>query len=273
MRRVFAGLAIVAVLAVAGEGCASRRKAKQEVELLTAEDLYRQGLASLQERKLRQARGYLERIQFSAQNRPELEPLVRLALADATFYAGDDLSLIEARSKYLDFVTLYGDHPQAPYAQFQAGVASLEQVSDPSRDQSQTQVALADLREVTRRWPTGPYAEAAQQMVGVAQGHLAEHEFLVARFYAKRKRYQAASDRLRGLLETYPRYAHKDQVYLLLGQALVKMNSTAEGRVYLDKLLADYPASEAAKEARKLLADLADGQEGRAGTEPGTTAG
>lgn len=273
MRRVLAGVAILAALVVPGQGCASRRKAKQEVQLLTAEDLYRQGLASIQERKLRQARGYLERIQFSAQNRPDLEPLVRLAVADATFYAGDDLSLIEARSKYLDFVTLYGDHPQAPYAQFQAGVASLKQVNDPSRDQSQTQIALADLREVTRRWPNGPYAEAAQQMMAVAQNHLAEHEYMVGRFYFKRKKYQAASDRLRALLDTYPRYGHKDQVYLLLGQALMSMNSTAEGRVYLDKLLTDFPSSEAAKEAKKLLAALGDGHEGRAGSEPGASAG
>ena len=272
MRRVLAGLAAVAMLA-AGAGCASRREAKQEVALLTAEDLYRKGIASLEQRKLHEARNYLERIQYSAQNRPDLEPLVRLALADATFYLGDDVSLIEARAKYVDFVTLYGDHPQAPYAQFQAGVSSLKQVNDPSRDQSQTEIALADLREVGRRWPTSPFAEAADQMIAVAHDHLAEHELLVARFYAKRKKYQAASDRLRGLLDRYPRYARKDQVYLLLGQALVKMNSTAEGRVYLDKLLADYPDTAAAREAKKLLAELANAHEGRTDNEPGPTAG
>ncbi|HET9298719.1 MAG TPA: outer membrane protein assembly factor BamD, partial [Candidatus Polarisedimenticolaceae bacterium] len=120
MRRVLAGLAIAALLAATGAGCASRRKAKQEVALATAEDLYRQGVAALEQGKLREARSLLERIQYTAQDRPDLEPLVRLGLADATFFLGDDVSLIEARAKYLDFVTLYGDHPQAPYAQFQA---------------------------------------------------------------------------------------------------------------------------------------------------------
>ena len=272
MRRALAGLAIGVLLAV-GAGCASRRQAKQEAAVVTAEDLYRQGVDALEKRKLREARTYLERIQYSAQNRPDLEPLVRLALADATFYLGDDVSLIEARAKYVDFVTLYGDHPQAAYAQFQAGVSSLKQVNDPSRDQSQTEAALADLREVGRRWPGSPFAEAADQMIGVAQNHLAEHEYLVARFYSKRKKYQAASDRLRGLLDKYPRYGHKDEVYLLLGQTLVKMNSTEEGRVYLDKLLADYPGTDAAREAKKLLSELGRGQEGRAGAEPGATAG
>ena len=71
----------------------------------------------------------------------------------------------------------------------------------------------------------------------------------------------------------YPRYGHKDEVYLLLGQTLVKMNSTEEGRVYLDKLLADYPGTDAAREAKELLSELGRGQEGRAGAEPGATAG
>jgi outer membrane protein assembly factor BamD len=268
MRRVLAGLAIAALLAATGAGCASRRKAKREVALATAEDLYRQGIAALEQRKLRDARTLLERIQYTAQDRPDLEPLVRLALADATFYLGDDVSLIEARAKYLDFVTLYGDHAQAPYAQFQAGVASLKQVNDPSRDQTQTETALADLREVARRWPGSPWVVAADQMIGVAQDNMAEHEYLVARFYAKRKKYQAAADRLRGVLDHYPRYAHKDEVYLLLGRALVKMNSTQEGLVYLDKLVADYPGTASAREAKKLLTELGGKPEGRAENEP-----
>jgi outer membrane protein assembly factor BamD len=277
--RAVALLASLAVVAGAAPGCAGRRKAKQETELLTAEALYRKGLTSLEERKLREARAYLERIQFTAGNRPELEPLVRLALADATFYAGDQLSLIEARSKYLDFVTLYGDHPQAPYAQFQAGVASLKQVNHPSRDQSQTQVAISDLKEVGRRWPDSSFAAASEQMIGLAHDHLAEHEHLVGRFYFKRRDYQAATERLRNLLTSYPRYSHRDEVYLLLGQSLVRANSADEGRVYLDKLVTDFPASEAAKEARKLLAELSGGKpeperrEGRAAAEPRPSAG
>ena len=66
MRHVLAGLAVAALLLTTGEGCASRRKAKQEVALLTAEDLYRQGVAAIEQHKLREARTLLERIQYSA---------------------------------------------------------------------------------------------------------------------------------------------------------------------------------------------------------------
>ena len=56
------------------------------------------------------------------------------------------LAYIDARQLYLDFVTLYGDHERAPYAQFQAGVCALAQANQPSKDQSQTYAAFADLR-------------------------------------------------------------------------------------------------------------------------------
>ena len=49
---------------------------------------------------------------------------MRIGVADATFYQGHDLALIDARNLYLDFVTLNADHELAPYAQFQAGICS-----------------------------------------------------------------------------------------------------------------------------------------------------
>ena len=176
-------------------------------------------------------------------------------LADATFYLGDDLSLIEARSKYLDFVTLYGDHPLAPYAQFQAGVSSLRQAANPSRDQSETAVAITDLKDVVRRFPESPFAAAAKEALVRAETNLAEHEFLVGRFYLQKRKYRAATARFRALMETYPHYEYREKLYFHLGKSLLLGESVSEGKSWLDRLLADYPQSEYAKEAKALLAE------------------
>jgi outer membrane protein assembly factor BamD len=248
-------LAGIFVILLGGASCASRRNKRQEsVQHLSAEALYGRATQEIAQRDLRKARLDLERVQFTAENRPKLEPLVRLSLADATFYGGDDISLIEARSKYLDFVTLYGDHKKAPYAQFQAGVCSLRQARDPSKDQAQTQTAIADFREVRRRFPDSPYAHAAAEMIDEAEKSMAEHEFLVGYFYYKRKAYTAATERFRGVMEQYPRYREREKLYFYMGQALIAGNNDAEGRIYLDKLLTDYPDSEYAEEAKKILA-------------------
>jgi outer membrane protein assembly factor BamD len=196
----------------------------------------------------------LQAIQYTADDdRRAIEPLVRLAMADATFYEGNELALIDARNLYLDFVTLYGDHELAPYAQFQAGVCSLEQVVNPAKDQTMTYQAIDDLRVVERRWPDSQYAEAAQSMRMVAGANLADHDYQVGRFYMKRKAFIAAADRFRSVLERFPEYERSDRVYLWLGRALLKMDSEAEARVYLDKLISDYPGGELAHEAQKFL--------------------
>lgn len=256
MRRPLVTATALALLLV--PGCANRKKEKAEAdsfaERLSAEGLYQRSQDELARSSLRKARLDLERIQFTAEDRPKLEPLVRLGLADVTFYQGDQISLIEARSKYMDFVTLYSDHPKAPYAQFQAGVCSLKQVRDPSRDQEQTQKAIADLKEVAKRYPKSSYVDPSLDMIDEAEKSLAEHEFKVGYFYYKRKSYLAAQERFRGILDRFPKYPEREKLYFYMGQALILGNNDAEGRIYLDKLLTDYPEGQFADDAKKALA-------------------
>jgi outer membrane protein assembly factor BamD len=247
-------LVMVLVILAGAAGCGKKKRRRATQEYVATEALFQQGLELMEKRELRRARQVFERIEFTAENRTTLEPLVRLALADATFYALDDLSLIDARSLYLDFVTLYGDHPMAPYAQLQAGVCSLRQVNHPSKDQAQTLEAIRDLKEVVKRYPDSTYARIAGEMIGRGDWNLAEHEIIVARFYLKRKAYQACAQRLRGVLRRYPDFRGKDRIYFYLGKSLVLGGNDVEGRLYLDKLLADFPQTEFAEEAGKLLA-------------------
>ncbi len=261
-------IAIVLVLVIAASGCAKRKQRKQELGLLaSAEETYAYALKTLDQRDFRRAKQYLQRVEFTAENRRELEPLVRLAIADLTYYKGDSLSLIEARALYQDFVTLYGDHPKAPYAQLQTGLCSLAQVNHPSRDQSQTQVAIADLRGVVDRYPNSPYVPIARLKIREAQSRLAEHDYLIGRFYIKKKAYQAGVERLRDVLVEYPDYDAKDKVYYWLGATMVRADNEIEGRLYLEKLVADYPTSEYVKKAREVLARSA----GPAGEEDGAS--
>jgi outer membrane protein assembly factor BamD len=246
-------------LASFGTGCAAKRRkaAQQAAEVLTAEAVLADVDAKMAHHQLRKAKLLLQKIQFTQAERPTYEPLVRLALADSTYYLGDDLSLIEARSKYLDFVTLYADHPKAPYAQFQAGMCSVKQIYSASRDQAQTQIAIDDFKEIDKRWPDSAFARAGRQFIGKGQDGLAEHEFLIGSFYYKKKSYQAASDRFSALLQKYPAYRQKDKVYYWLGRTLMSARSPAEARVWLDQVLNEYPRGKYAKMAKSMLAESA----------------
>jgi outer membrane protein assembly factor BamD len=243
-----------ALLLLASSGTVHAKKKKsQEATYITAEEIYRRAMAEIQEDDLRDAQTLLERITYGPDNRDELEPLVRLGVADATFYQSYGVSLIDARSLYLDFVALYGDHPAAPYAQFQAGVCSLKQVVHPSRDQSQTHQAIADLRVVEQRWPGSVFARAARSMIREAEHNLAEHDFTVGKFYLKRKAPMAAVERFQGILDRYPQWKEREKLYYYLGQAQLRAGNDSEARIYLDKLVTDYPHGEFRKDALKEL--------------------
>ena len=253
-------LAVIALatLLLCSPGCAAKKKAETTpTEVIDAEAVLAQVDVLMAHRQLRKAKNLLGKVQFTQANRATYEPLVRLALADSTYYLGDDLSLIEARSKYLDFVTLYSDHPRAPYAQFQAGMCSVKQIYAASRDQTQTQLAIDDFREIDKRWPGTPYARAARQFIGKGQDGLAEHEFIVGTFYWKKRAYQAATERFTDLLEKFPAYGQKDKVYYWLGRTLIDARSPDEGRVWLDQVLNQYPRGKYAKFSTELLADAA----------------
>lgn len=251
---------LLLTLVVVADCAARRERKKQDAAILSPEALYGKAMVEMEGGNLRKAKLYLDRIQLTAESRPSIEPLVRLAVADLAFFTGDDISLIDARSKYLDFVTLYGDHPRAPYAQIQAGVCSLKQVRHPTRDQSQTLVAIGDLREVGRRYADSPYARVAAAFLKQTEASLGEHDYQVGRFYLRRKAYAAAVDRFRSVLDRYPAFSGKEKLYFHLGQALLLMHNDTEGRIYLDKLIAEYPDGEFAEEARKLLDHAPSGE-------------
>ncbi len=253
-RRAVVILLIGSVLAASG--CSSKKKhASTQTDVLEASVALAQSDAAMAHHQLRKAKTILQKVQFSQADRAQYEPLVRLALADATYYLGDDLSLIEARSKYLDFVTLYGDHPKAPYAQFQAGMCSVKQIYSATRDQAQTHVAIDDFKEIDKRWPETGWARAARQFLNKGQDGLAEHEFVIGAFYWKKKSYRAAIDRFTALLDKFPSYRQKDKVYFWLGRAHMSSGDAAEGRVWLDQVLNEYPKGKFAKPAKDLLAD------------------
>ena len=248
---------LVALLALAGPaavGVEAKSKKSEPPAPLTSTEIYEAALGDLRAGNERKALSRLQAIQYLGAERADLEPKVRLAIADATFYQGYAIARIDARSLYADFATLYADHREAPYALFQSAMCSMSEMKHPSKDQVDTHQTIADLNEIVRRYPSSPWAGAAVRMRRIAERRLAEHEFVVGRFYSQRKRPLAAIARFRIVLDQYPSYPERDKVYLYLGRALLASKNDVEARIYLDKLVKDYPDGRYADEARRELA-------------------
>lgn len=250
-RRPGSGACAVGLLLVClAPGC--KKKATVGVPMSTFDE----GMDHLSQRKLRQAVATLKRIEFMPETRDRIEPLARLGLADATFYQGTSLGYIDARGLYLDFVTLHGDHRQAPYAQTQVGFCSLQQVNHPSKDQTETHKAIDDLSQVERRWPNSPFVGAANLLLREARSNLAESEFIIGKFYLKKKQYGAAIDRFDRVVTGFPDYPEIETVYYYLGTAHLRAGNDLESRVYMNRVVTDYPGGKYRRPAAKRLASL-----------------
>ena len=249
-------VALLLLLVVAASGC-GKKQPEEDLSEISASVTFQRASELLAKRQLRQALAALKKIQFATDTQAELEPLTRLALADATFYQGSAISWIDARNLYLDFVTLNGDHPLAPYAQLQVGLCSLKQVSQPSKDQALTRQAIRDLIAVEERWPDSRYVVAARSMLREARANLAESEFLVARFYLNKKKYPAAIERFRVILARFPDYGATDKVLFHLAEANRRSGNESQARRHIDRVLSDYPNSEYVAPAQRMLEALA----------------
>jgi len=170
-----------------------------------------------------------------------------LLAADCYFKAGGEDNLIKAEARYRDFVNRFPTSEHAAYAQFQIGLTQSKRIAKPDRDQSIAKQAIGSLEDVERFYPTSEFAEQAKQERELVSGRLADHDFLVGRFYERYGMPNSAIDRYVYLLDNYPDYAEKDKVLYHLCEAY--LNRKAKGdtdlaRATCGRLENEYPESE-----------------------------
>jgi outer membrane protein assembly factor BamD len=263
--------ALLVLLALALPGCGSSKKKDQLSE--DNEALYREARALIEERRFVEATTRLGDVGMVTPVGETLDPLVKLALADAYFYQLGTTSAIEAQSRYEQFLNFYPLHPMSSYARFQVGACLLEQASDPSNDQEYPRRARDHFRAMLRELPPGdPWRLAALQAAARAGDMLAEHDWLVAQFYRQRGKPLGEIQRLARLVDDYPSSQRREQALFQLGQAYAQAGDPAKARLSYERLVADYPAGPWAGKAQAELAALAATEPGAAPAPPGAAA-
>lgn len=178
----------------------------------------------------------------------------RLAMADSYFNEGGTGNYVLAAGSYREFLTFYPSHPRSDYAQFQVGESFWKQKNGPDRDQTATLQALDEFEKVTRFYPTSTSVAQAKVRIDECRQSLARADFLAGYFYQKtRAANRSAIVRYEAILKDFPDYRRLDEVLFRLGQALNQSGRRPEALPHLDRLLRQYPNSEYAIDARKLL--------------------
>jgi outer membrane protein assembly factor BamD len=222
--------------------CKSHGVRKDPLLDLAAGESLSTGKQLFDKHKYAQARKYFQHA-FEAEPNSSAGREGLLLAADTLYLDGGQTNLIQAEAKYRDFQNRFPTSEKAPYVQFQIARSLVGRMERPDRDQSVAQKALEALRDLQRLYPTSDYSAQAQEEVKTVRKNLAEHEFVVGRFYLRYGLPGAAVQRLEYLLSNYPEYDQRDKVLYHLGRAYNDQGQKEKAQAQFDKLRTDFPQS------------------------------
>jgi len=127
--------------------------------------------------------------------------------------------------------------------QAQIAASLAKRIERPDRDQGTTHKALEAYQDLSRLYPTSPLATDAQSELERVRVNLAEHEYLVGRFYLRFGLPKAAAARFEGLLADYPDYGAQDRVLFDLAAAYRRLKRADDAQATAQRLRKEYPQS------------------------------
>ena len=216
IKNVFRRAAAWAFILVLLGGCATSGRVKKEK---TAADFMTDGLDYYNDQYYLSA---IENFQKIIDRYPysKYYTEAELRLADSYYYSKKYDEAIDA---YAQFQRLHPKNPNIPYVSYQKGQSYFRQVSTVDRDQSHTLQAKEEFERLIRNYPGSEYADRAQWELRECDIMLAESELYVGNFYFKMKKYKAAMNRYRYVLENYPDLGQYHRAIESLGKCMKKL--------------------------------------------------
>jgi outer membrane protein assembly factor BamD len=242
-------LVYLCLVSIALVGCSSANREEEllmELTDMNKNEIFEKAEALYADHKLEEARNYFSFVYDTFPNDP-LGHKAALRVADTYAVKKDTASLTEARLRYRDFANRYPNDPDRDYALLMVGQTYSARQMKPDRDLSTVEEALNAYRQLLTLYPDSEYFEEAQSRIGQLLDVLAEHELITARFYARNKRWLAASWRLEYLKENYPDFDRMDEADALLEKVQGELTDAKE---HLRQLL-DEKRKEAEKAQKK----------------------
>jgi outer membrane protein assembly factor BamD len=240
MRRALFALLGAVVLAGA-VGCRSSIDDDPILKLSAAESLA-EGKRLIAAEKYSRARPYLTHAFEIEPNSPAGREAL-LLVADALFLEGGETNWIQAEAKYRDFQNRFPTSDRAAYVQFQIASALAKRVERPDRDQTATLKAVTAYEDLLRLYPTSEFVDQARSGLEVVRLQLAEHEFVVGRFYLRFGLPAASAKRLEGLLDRFPSYAERDKALFHLALAYGELERADDEQATFARLREEFPGS------------------------------
>ncbi|KQN00268.1 MULTISPECIES: outer membrane protein assembly factor BamD [unclassified Sphingomonas] len=153
------------------------------------------------------------------------------------------------------FLSVHPGNRDAPYAYYLIALSYYEQISDVTRDQKITMQAMDSLGELSRRYPSTPYAADARLKLDLVRDHLAGKEMEIGRFYQQRGQWLAAQVRFRSVVDQYQTTTHAPEALMRLTETYLALGVPGEAKKSAAVLGANYPGTDWYQRAYDLIGD------------------
>ena len=141
------------------------------------------------------------------------------------------------------FIQLHPGNKDIAYAYYLRAISFYEQISDVRRDQQATQLALAALDELARRFPDSRYTRDASLKIDLARDHLAGKHMDIGRYYLGQGEFLAAINRFQLVIKDYQTTTHVPEALHRLVESYLAIGVTDEAQSTAAVLGHNYPGS------------------------------
>jgi outer membrane protein assembly factor BamD len=207
-----ASYCLLITLAVSLSGCAATEgmfsswsvfglnKGESEEQRESAGSLVMQGMEAFKIGRYNSAMKHFQEVKDQYPFSPEAL-LAELKLADCEFY-NDNYQ--EAKALYKEFEERHPTNEAIPYVMFQIGMCDYSRTDRIDRDPTGAQDAIKSFSRLLRTYPDSPYTREAKARIRAAREFIVNHEYYVAVFYVRTKKYDQAKHRLKYIVTMYP---------------------------------------------------------------------
>jgi outer membrane protein assembly factor BamD len=171
---------------------------------------------------------------------PEARRAIVMA-AYAYYKAGKFQEAIASAERY---TSLHPGTKDAALAHHIIATAHFDEIRTPSRDQTATRKALAELKILRQRYPDSPYTKQAENRIRIAEDILAAAEMTVGRYYQKRGNHAAAINRYKVVVAEYQTTTQIEEALYRLVEANMALGIATEAQATTAVLGHNFPNSE-----------------------------
>ncbi|MFH0898500.1 MAG: outer membrane protein assembly factor BamD [bacterium] len=241
---LFAFIASLLLLA----SCAKKTtKSKEEMGF---DELKKNALVGLEQKKYDRAAEYLEKIVSKFPEHPDT-PQHKLTLADTYFKMENYPSAERLYSHYSNY---YPSDLKAEYAQYKAIRAQFYQTLRTDCDQTSTEQTISLCKRYRENPTFTKYGKDVQEIQNTCEHKLINKEIYVYNFYLKHKEYAAAQGRLNYLKDNYltQKKSLEPRVLYLECKLAQKQKKATILEEKLEQLVSKYPKSQYTRMAQSL---------------------